>query len=719
MAFFHSSRGLRRIIVALLLACSGAAAAAQELEHPFPRRQPAPDFKAEREWFNTEKPLTLRELRGKFVLLDFWTYCCINCMHILPELAKLEEAFPNELVVIGVHSAKFAEEKLGDNIREAMLRHRIRHPVVNDSDHAIWSSYEVDTWPSLRLIDPEGNLVASQSGEVEFETLQRFLAAAIPYYRQQRTLDATPLTFRLEQLAAPGPLRFPGKLLFDEAAGRLFVADSGHDRIVVAKVAVADGRATAALEHTIGTGRTGAEDGSFATASFNQPQGMALGGGGQMLWIADTDNHLLRRAQLDAQTVETVAGTGRQGRGPVVGMQPPKTTPLNSPWDLWRHGSQLYIAMAGPHQIWRMPVDASRIGPYAGNGREDIVDGPLLPRQPYALGASSFAQPSGLASDGSWLYVADSEGSSIRAVPLPARAGDDVPFAPPPASRRVRTVVGTSRLPNRRLFTFGDVDGDASSARLQHPLGVAWHDDTLFVADTYNNKVKAVQLPAGTVRTLAGTGRRGRGDEPPEFDEPAGIAFGGGLLWIADTNNHAIRTVDPRTGVTHTLAIAGLEPPRPAGEGDANPAGPPVALFGMADDITVGDVRVAPTGDAGSRVVRLPISVEPAPGWKLNDLTPLRWKLTVDGAAGPLDAARMAAVSGKEAIARRDKAAPHAFEIAVPLAADTGTARLVLAIDGVLCAEAGTTCQPSAARATITIALDAEARPTPIRVPLR
>jgi hypothetical protein len=172
---------------------------------------------------------------------------------------------------------------------------------------------------------------------------------------------------------------------------------------------------------------------------------------------------------LAARTVETIAGTGRQGRAPVIGMPAPRATPLNSPWDLLVHGGQIYVAMAGPHQIWRMPRDGSGIGVYAGNGREDVVDGPLLPKKPFATGAASFAQPSGLATDGGWLFVADSEGSSIRAVPLPAKPAG--PFVPP-AGRRVKTVVGTSRLPRDRLFTFGDVDGPAAAARLQHPLGV-------------------------------------------------------------------------------------------------------------------------------------------------------------------------------------------------------------------------------------------------------
>jgi DNA-binding beta-propeller fold protein YncE len=199
-----------------------------------------------------------------------------------------------------------------------------------------------------------------------------------------------------------------------------------------------------------------------------------------------------------------------------------------------------------------MRLNGSGIGPYAGNGREDIVDGPLLPKRPFQPGYSSFAQPSGLASDGTWLYVADSEGSSIRAVPLDRR-------------QEVRTVVGTSSLPEARLFTFGDRDGPRDRVLLQHPLGVVFYEEKLYVADTYNNKIKVIDPETGTTRTLAGTGEPGRSDQPATFDEPAGITAAGGKLFVADTNNHLIRVIDLRAGnqVT-TLRPAGLKPPKAA-----------------------------------------------------------------------------------------------------------------------------------------------------------
>jgi sugar lactone lactonase YvrE len=523
-------------------------------DHPFPRRSPAPTLDGGIGWINTAEPVDLKDLRGKFVLLDFWTYCCINCIHVLPELKKLEKAYPNELVVIGVHSAKFEGEQDSQNITDAVLRYEIEHPVVNDANHKIWNRYGVNSWPSFRIIDPEGNLIAGDSGEIKFEIFDRFFKSALPYYRENKLVDPRPLKFALERdKAAKTPLRFPGKVLADEPGNRLFIADSNHNRIVIASL---DGK----LLDTIGDGAIGRQDGGYRDAQFDHPQGMALHG--QNLYVADTENHLIRKVDLRAKRVTTIAGVGEQGRNAWPGLPddaplgafnvqlperfvgPPKKTALNSPWALLVHGGDLYIAMAGPHQIWKMPLDESEIGPYAGNGREDIRDGALLPRAPYQRGFSSFAQPSGLTADKDWLYVADSEGSAIRAVP----------FDP---TKEVQTIVGTIG----SLFTFGDVDGSSDEARLQHALGVVYRDGVLYVADTYNNKIKTIDLETRTTRTLAGTGKPGSTDAPALFDEPAGITYAGGKLYVADTNNHLIRTVDLKTGQVGTLSIDGLRPP--------------------------------------------------------------------------------------------------------------------------------------------------------------
>jgi sugar lactone lactonase YvrE len=431
------------------------------------------------------------------------------------------------------------------------LRYEIEHPVVNDADYKIWNRYESRSWPSLRIIDPEGNLVSGASGEIDFATLNRFFEENLPYYREHGLLDEKPLHFDRESAkTSQTALRYPGKILADEKGGRLFIADSNHNRIVVASL---DG----VVQAVIGTGAIGRADGDFATAGFNHPQGMALAG--DSLYVADTENHLLRKVDLKERRVKTIAGTGQQARTPWTDDNArPTEVDLNSPWALATQGNKLFIAMAGAHQIWEMPLDESKIRSYAGNGREDIVDGALLSSQPFQSGYSSFAQPSGLATDGKWLFVADSEGSSVRAVPLDEK-------------KEVRTLIGTADLSDARLFTFGDVDGPNGLARLQHCLDVAWHAGHIYVADTYNSKIKVIDLKSGQCTTLAGTGQKAYEDSADpkhaKFFEPAGLGYAAGKLFVADTNNHRIRVISlaedgAKATAVKTLELVGLRPPQ-------------------------------------------------------------------------------------------------------------------------------------------------------------
>ncbi len=510
----------------------------------FPTRQRPPSLDVGGDWLNVSGPIRLSDLRGKFVVLDFWTYCCINCMHILPELKKLERAYPNNVVVIGVHSAKFATERDSDNIREAILRHDIEHPVLVDSNLELWRRWNVSMWPTIIMIDPEGYWIATHAGEIQFEAFDEVLKRLIPNFRRQGLLDETPLRFALERdRQPPTPLRFPGKVLADAASDRLYIADSAHHRLVVADL-------NGNLIDVIGSGAAGRQDGAFAEAMFNHPQGMAIHEG--MLYVADTENHLIRQVNLETRQVATIAGTGQQARRPLVRPVSRATAAnLASPWDVLVHRNDLYIAMAGTHQIWKMSLPQGRIELYAGNGAEDIIDGPLAPRVPYQAGFSAFAQPSGLATDGKWLIVADSEGSSIRAVPFDSRGN-------------VTTVLGTANLREGRLFTFGDRDGPLGLAQLQHAVGVAYDNGRLFVADTYNDKVKELNLMQATITTIAGNGRPGSGDAPSQFNEPMGLSVAGDQLFVADTNNHQIRVIDLKDAYrVRTLAIQGLQPPTP------------------------------------------------------------------------------------------------------------------------------------------------------------
>ena len=578
----------------------------------------APEFPHGLQWLNTDRPLSIRQLRGKLVLLDFWTYCCINCMHIIPDLKKLEQKYANELVVIGVHSAKFTAEKGTENIRQAILRYEVEHPVVNDHDMQIWQEYAVRSWPTLYLIDPAGKVVAYMSGEGVYAQLDGFIAKVIERFDGKKLIDRRPLNLKLERQRTPtSVLAFPGKVLADEKTKQLFIADSNHNRIVVLSMD------DASVKEVIGCGELGLSDGTFETSTFNHPQGMALDDG--TLYVADTESHAIRAIDFGKREVRTIAGTGEQLQRRVTFGGQGKTSQLNSPWDLTMQNGILYIAMAGPHQLWQMNPKTGGIAPYAGSGREARVDGLLT--------EAALAQPSGITTDGKKLYFADSEVSSIRSADLDPNG-------------RVSTIVGED------LFEFGDRDGKGSTVRLQHPLGVTYHDGSLYVADTYNNKIKRVSPNERTSETFAGTGESGMRDgDRATFDEPGGVSVAFGKLYIADTNNHLIRVADLKTRKVETLRITGLEKLRPR-----------KSKRFLGETIELGQQSIDP-GDAS-----LTLQLELPSGYKLNKLAPTAVTATSEGVVLSL---------GSES--HRSFANPT-FPLNIPISAREGEASIELGL---------------------------------------
>jgi sugar lactone lactonase YvrE/thiol-disulfide isomerase/thioredoxin len=479
------------------------------------------------------------DLRGKVVVLDFWTYGCINCQHVIPDLKRLEKKYSDVLVVIGVHAAKFEHERDTDNIRQIVLRYELEHPVANDRDLTVWDSYAVRAWPTLVVIDPAGYIVGQRSGEGIYETFDEVIGRLVAEFDARGQIDRTPLALKLERGAHPETgLSFPGKVLVDAPGRRLFIADSNHNRIVVADLD------SQQVQEVIGGLESGFADGDLAVARFYHPQGMALSADGRVLYVADTENHAIRAVDLVGGRVETVAGTGRQTRSYPGSGGPGTAIALNSPWDLERLGGDFYVAMAGSHQLWRMDLSSGIIAPWAGSGREGISGGPLA--------TATLAQPSGLATDGEWVYFADSESSAVRAAGLEAGS-------------KVRRIVGTG------LFDFGDVDGVGDQVRLQHPLGVAYNpvDGLLYVADTYNSKIKTVDPETRRAQRLLGGVEHGlRDGREPLFCEPGGLDLAEGRVYVADTNNHAIRVIELSTLETSTLVLqdaAGLLAPEGGG----------------------------------------------------------------------------------------------------------------------------------------------------------
>ncbi len=596
-------------------------------------------------WINSG-PISLAELRGKIVLLDFWTFCCINCHHVLPDLAKLEKKYEHELVVIGVHTPKFTAEADTENLRQKVREYRIKHPVVNDARQVIWHRFGVSSWPTLALIDANGRFVGMVSGEGHYEQLDRVIGQLVATHREKGDLNLAPLKFNSEmERPDNGPLLFPGKIVADAEGKRLFIADTGHNRIVQAEL---DGKNAIA----IGDGEEGLEDGPFEKARFNRPQGMYLDG--ETLYVADTENHAIRAVDLKSREVSTVAGIGSQMMRPesIPFSGPAKTTALSSPWDVIKvpGDKALYIAMAGPHQIWKLDVAASTVGVFAGTGREDVVDG--------TAESAWFAQPSGLATDGQNLFVADSEVSGIRMI---SRLHTSEPI--------VRTIVGTA------LFGYGDHDGTGSVVRLQHCLGVAYGNGHLYIADTYNNKIKACTPKTHAVHTLVGTVKAGDSDKPPHFYEPGGLSVAGSELYVADTNNHKIRVVELKGHAVRTIELAGLSAPKQA---------PRPPSFRNATVVDAPAAEAAP-GDS----VSLKVSLDLAKGLKLNQEAGSSMVYLVETPG------KTAVLSDKVRPDGERIAPSPSFTIDVPLArpaADGDTMDLRVSVLSLVCREASSVC---------------------------
>lgn len=474
------------------------------------------------EWFNVPEPLSLDDLKGRMVILDFWTFCCINCMHALPTLRKVEEAFPDEVVVIGIHSPKFAAERNPYNLAHAIQRYGIRHPVVHDPTMVLWEEYCVRAWPTLMFIGPDGGLLGELSGEPDTDHLLRGIRQMLKGWKAEGALTPTPLP-RARGKRTSGRLRYPGKIKpvsMPDGTRLWAVADSGHHQIALLDDAGQDVR-------RFGSGQAGFFDAGPETSAFNAPQGLVAGNGA--LFVADTGNHVIRRIDLGTGETVTLAGTGQRGLAlgaAALGYE----VSLASPWDIEFLEGVLFFANAGTHQLGQLDLATNHISQLAGSGNEDIVDGPAAD--------AALAQPSGLALDtaNKVLFFADAETSAVRSLDL--KPGG-----------RVETLVG------RGLFDYGHENGTFSEARLQHPLGLTAIDGKVIVADSYNGCLRTLDLRTRTIDDL----REGRFacDEGCCLHpgEPAGVwADGEDRLLISDTNNHRILEVRPKAATLRVWA---------------------------------------------------------------------------------------------------------------------------------------------------------------------
>ncbi|MEU6094390.1 NHL domain-containing thioredoxin family protein [Streptomyces sp. NPDC047079] len=429
----------------------------------------APELVGRGGWLNTGgEQYTLADLRGRIVILDFWTFCCINCLHVLDELRELEEKHRDTVVIIGVHSPKFVHEAEHQAVVDAVERYGVEHPVLDDPELATWKQYAVRAWPTLVVIDPEGYVVAQHAGEGHAHAIARLVEELEREHAAKGTLRRGDGPYVAPE-PEPTTLRFPGKALA-LPSGTFLVSDTTRHQLVEL---AADGET---VVRRIGSGVRGFSDGPAEAASFSEPQGLALLDDGAVV-VADTVNHALRRLDLATGEVGTLAGTGTQWWQGSPTSGPAREVDLSSPWDVAVFGGRVWIAMAGVHQLWTYDPGTATVAVAAGTTNEGLVDGP---------GAQAwFAQPSGLAvsADGERLWLADSETSALRWVD---RDG------------AVHTAVGTG------LFDFGHRDGAAEQALFQHPLGVtALPDGSVAVSDTYNHALRRYDPATGEVTTLA------------------------------------------------------------------------------------------------------------------------------------------------------------------------------------------------------------------------
>lgn len=517
-----------------------------------------------RNWLNTGgKSLDLEALRGKIVLLDFWTFCCINCLHVLDELRPLEEQYSDVLVTVGVHSPKFEHEADPVALAAAVERYEIHHPVLDDPELDTWKAYTARAWPTLVVIDPEGYIVAHLSGEGHADGLAVLIPELIAEHEAKGTLHRGSGPYVAPEPTS-GTLRFPGKALFLPAGRGSAESRGTSDGGAAARAATSGSASNGAATHgswlvtdtghhrlveldtdfhtvlgTYGSGTKGYADGpaagDTAAARFNEPQGLVLlpedvaAKAGYDVVIADSVNHRLRGLSLQDGKVTTLVGNGIQRlleTGPArvdedaAGFtgrlsEHPLEVSLSSPWDLvW--SSKLHavvIAMAGTHQIFSFEPLTGAVAIEAGNGLEGLLDG--------AAHEAWFAQPSGLAEDADGnIWVADSETSALRKLVI----DDD-------GTLTVESAVG------KGLFDFGFRDGAASEARLQHPLGVTvLPDGSVAIADTYNGAVRRYDPAAGTVSTLA----RGLLEPSDVIVDHTQSAGSEPLLVVVEANQHKL-----------------------------------------------------------------------------------------------------------------------------------------------------------------------------------
>lgn len=469
--------------------------------------QLAPDLSAQLEWLNAPAA-TLAQQRGRVVLLAFWHAGSTYCQNLLEDLRYLHGKHADGISVFGIHSPKFEAERDAKLVRKAINRYHLRFPVAHDPGFVTWQHYGIRAWPSVALIDPHGRLVELRTGDLQRDVLDSTIAQLLEAAgaQNERVYETVQPSLRPEGRHA---LAFPAGLAVTPS--HLYVSDTAHHRVLECSH---EGR----ILRQFGSGNPGLLDGVAADCSFTAPRGLAVMK--DMLYIADTGNHALRRVRLLSGEVDTLAGNGRPGEPLGTLSGPAENLPLNAPWDVAGAFDKLYLSMAGTNQLWEFDLGKRSMQAIAGSGKLGLADG---------VGTfAQFAQPAGLAMVQQSLYVADSAASAVRNLQL--------------ANGVVQTLIGQG------LYEFGDQDGTRTAARLQYPLALALdpRSPLLWILDTYNNAVKMLRLGGGDLR---------RYEIEYRLHQPAAIAASRGALWIANTDAHEVIRVDLDGGTVVRLPI--------------------------------------------------------------------------------------------------------------------------------------------------------------------
>ena len=467
-----------------------------------------PEFPADLRWVNRREPPRLSEWRGQVVLMLFWNGSSASSSNLLGELRQLEKRLPRAFVPVCVHTPRYASQQSDTAVLKAAHRERLRAAVANDHAWLAWKQFAITAWPTALLIDANGCLAARLTGEgrgAEIEDAIIQLRDAMsadhagpgPASVPQRDLRGEPAT----------PLAFPAHALATES--KLFVSDTGHHRVLECTL---DGR----VLRQFGSGTPGHWDGNASACGMQSPQGLAIQR--NVLYVADTGNHCVRRIRLDGGDVDTVLGSGRPAYANVEEQGGGLRVAINAPHALAAEGDVLYVAATGQHQILRADLRQQRVTTLAGDGRSDVRDG---------IGAqSSLSQPMALAALPGQLIVADAGGNAIRRLRL--------------ADLALTTLVGASP------WDTGNRDGAGTNVRLAYPCGVAASQERVYVADTCNDRLCALNPYSGELATL-------QFDYP--LHEPQGLSFAGGVLWVADRNDHAILRIDPEHETCERVAV--------------------------------------------------------------------------------------------------------------------------------------------------------------------